>query len=126
MNVILDASALLALLLNEPGSDIVLPHVRRAFISTVNISEAITRAIECGFRAEVVMEQIDRFEIAPVSHDVPQALVTADLRSATRHFGLSLGDRACLALAQHLKGRVYTADRVWGKLDIGLDIVVIR
>jgi PIN domain nuclease of toxin-antitoxin system len=124
--VVLDASALLALLLQEKGADLVLAAMPDSRISSVNFCETMTRAIDRGFPGSVVQTQIDRSEVTIHPFDARQATIAADLRPATRHLGLSLGDRACLALARSLGAPVMTADRAWASLDVGIDITVIR
>jgi ribonuclease VapC len=124
--VVLDASALLALLLQEKGADLVLAAMPDSRISSVNFCETMTRAIDRGYPGSVVQAQIDRSEVTILPFDARQATIAADLRPATRHLGLSLGDRACLALARSLGAPVMTADRAWASLDVGIDITVIR
>lgn len=124
--VVLDASALLALLLQEKGADRVLAVIQDSHISSVNFCETMTRAIERGFSGAVVEAQIHRSEVTIIPFDARQAVVAADLRQATRHLGLSLGDRACLALAKTLGASVMTADRAWASIDVGVGVTVIR
>lgn len=124
--VVLDASALLALLLQEKGADTVLAAMQNSRISSVNFCETMTRAIERGYPGSVVQAQIDRSDVTITPFDAHQAVIAADLRPATRHLGLSLGDRACLALAKSLDAPVITADRAWASLDVGVSITVIR
>ena len=69
---------------------------------------------------------VARLNLRVVAFDEPQARAAARLRSVTRHIGMSLGDRACLALGDRLGCPVVTADRVWASLDVGIEIVVIR
>ena len=86
----------------------------------------MTRAVERGFSGAVVQAHIDRSEVIVVPFDARQAIIASDLRPSTRHLGLSLGDRACLALANSLGAPVMTADRAWAALDVGISITVIR
>ena len=126
---VLDASALLALLNDEPGAD-KLPTeselMSSAVISTVNLSEAHGKLVGSGVPAKEAWEAV----LAPVSDvsDFSQehAKRAGTLIAQTRSLGLSLGDRACLALALSLGLPVYTADRQWAKLDVGVPIHVIR
>jgi PIN domain nuclease of toxin-antitoxin system len=69
---------------------------------------------------------VARLNLRVVAFDELQARATAQLRSLTRHFGLSPADRACLALGDRLRCAVVTADRIWASLDVGVEIVVIR
>jgi ribonuclease VapC len=126
MTVVLDASALLAVMFDEPGQTTMLPLLKGATISAVNLSEVYARVIERGKTLTKVQAAFEGLEIGVASFDEEQATLTAMLRAETRQLGLSFGDRACLALGRHLRCPVYTADRIWGKLGIDLDIVVIR
>ncbi|WCM26054.1 type II toxin-antitoxin system VapC family toxin [Sphingomonas sp. QA11] len=126
MRQVLDASALLAVLLDEPGGDRVLPALQEAVMSAVNLSESVSRAIDRGFAALDALALVDRFRLTVSAFDRRQAELAAGLRLATRPRGLSLGDRACLALALDLDCPVLTADRAWAELDLGVDIRLIR
>ncbi len=126
MSVVLDASALLAMLLNEPGTGEVVAVMRGSAMSAVNASECFSRAIDKGFSAALPLAMLHEFEIEIVPFGLHQAEIAADLRTATRSIGASLGDRACLALAQERRLPVYTSDRRLAELDIGIDIRLIR
>ncbi len=126
MTVTLDASAILALLFGEPGGDRVAPLVGEAVISAVNLSEIVAKLIESGYRDDEAERAVDGFLPSVMPLDAPLAIDTGTLRRITRQQGLSLGDRACLALARREKARVLTADRAWSDLDIGVEIEVIR
>lgn len=126
MRLVLDASALLAVLLDEPGGDRVLPVLQGAVMSAVNLSESVSRAIDRGFPASDALALVDRFRLTVSAFDRKQAELAAGLRLAMRAKGLSLGDRACLALALDLDCPVLTADRAWAALDLGVDIRLIR
>jgi PIN domain nuclease of toxin-antitoxin system len=95
-------------------------------ISAVNVAEVITRLIDLGYSPEAAEAAVSRggFEVIPF--DMAAASLAAKLRVATRHLGLSLGDRACLALAERERLPVLTADRAWASLDIGVEIRLIR
>ena len=124
--VVLDSSAILAVFLNEPGGEIVLPLLEGALLSTVNLAEAHTRMIEVGASAEHAWSRLQSVQCEICFFSDTQARTAAELRSITRPFGLSLGDRACLALAIDRKAPVYTTDRIWKKLDLGIEVEVIR
>lgn len=126
MTVILDASALLAVLLVEPGRENVEPHLMDAVISTVNLSEVFARALKAGVSADDTHWVLEGFDLTTISFSAEQAIETALLLPVTRHLGLSLGDRACLALAMETGFPVLTADRQWEGLDVGIDIRLIR
>ena len=126
MNFILDASALLAVMLNERGAETVIPLLRRSTISTVNLSEVYTKLIANDIPINEAQSQINRFELDIRLFDHSHAVRAAELRPLTSHLGLSFGDRACLALAQNDNIPVLTADQDWAKLDLGIEIRLIR
>ena len=125
--VVLDASALLALLNNEPGSETLTPELlSNATSSTVNLAEVQTKLVSEGGDPDEAWEDT----LSPIRETAPftdaQAKIAGDLVSQTRRSGLSLGDRACLALGIVLKAPIYTADRSWKSLKGGVRIHVIR
>src|SRR6202007_388558 len=100
---VLDASALLALLKAEKGSDRVIKAITEgAAISAVNLSEVIAKLNEGGMPEEAIHEALDVLELDVVDFDIKHAYRAGMLRPLTRHAGLSLGDRTCLALALQL------------------------
>jgi PIN domain nuclease of toxin-antitoxin system len=124
--VVLDASALLALLLGEPGSDVVLSRRPGAVISAVNYAEILARtAALCG-SLEEAKRRVDRQELGVIALDQTQAAVAASLMPAGKPLGLSLADRCCLALAMTRHQPVFTADAVWLALKLDIEIVLIR
>jgi len=128
---VLDASALLAVLFSERGADRVIKAIDdRAYISTVNLAEVFTRLLGRGVAEADARARIAEFELEIVPFDEEQAYRAGLLRAATRSAGLSLGDRACLALAERLSLPAMTADRVWGTLQldtqVGIQVDVIR
>ncbi|MDP1700492.1 MAG: type II toxin-antitoxin system VapC family toxin [Aestuariivirga sp.] len=126
MTWVLDSSAILVDFLKEAGSDIVHASQGSHIVSAVNFAEVYAKLIERGLTVEKIgkLRAIEPFDV--VEFDRPQAILTAQLRPMTRHLGLSLGDRACLALAIREKAAVITADRSWAGLDLGIEIKVIR
>ncbi len=126
MTLVLDASAVLALIFGERGSDIVAENAKGARVSAVNFSEILTRAIDKDGDPTAVRNLLSRLELAIVPHDEELAIATAVLRNETRHLGLSFGDRACLALAQHDNIPVLTADQNWATLNLGIEVRLIR
>ena len=126
MSVILDASALLAYLQKEPGSDAVKSVLREAIMSTVNWAEVVQKARvgkvdTTGLRDDLEMLGL---ELEPFSST--QAELAGELWERTRKLGLSLGDRACLAVGLERGAGVYTTDRAWKRLDLGIVIETIR
>lgn len=126
MTVVLDASAMLALIFGERGAELVADLSRNGTISAVNFSEVITRILTISDDANVADEAVARLEIDVVPFDAEAARQVAYLRGPTKHLGLSLGDRACLALGMATQSLILTADKEWAKLDLGIDIRLIR
>lgn len=124
--VILDASALLALVNGEGGADRVLDCLPRAVMSTVNASEAAAKLVELGVAETEAWVTTAGLVPSLVSFDAEQARIAAGLRKATRLAGLSFGDRACLALAIARNADVLTADRAWLRLHLSVQILSIR
>jgi PIN domain nuclease of toxin-antitoxin system len=123
---ILDASALLALIQEEPGSDVIKPLLKHSVMSTVNVAETLTALQKVNILPEEGIESISLLINEIVDFDVDQAKEAADLYPKVKHKGLSLGDRACLALGLKYKAEVYTADKVWKDIHPELDIRLIR
>ncbi len=124
--MVLDASAVLALLNQEDGSHIVEQHISQSLISAVNLAEVITVLGQLGMPYSEATELTDDILSHIVTFDKEQASITAELRQSTKAFGLSLGDRACLALAKVKALPVLTADSLWAQLDIGVSVQLIR
>ncbi|HYY87268.1 MAG TPA: type II toxin-antitoxin system VapC family toxin [Chloroflexota bacterium] len=126
-SAVLDASALLALLQAEPGSDTVAEAVAAgAAIGTVNLSEAVAKLVEAGVPDATIPEVVDALVLEVVDFDTELAYRAGRLRRATQAAGLSFGDRACLALAQRLGLPALTADRRWSRLALDVAIRQIR
>jgi len=123
---VLDSSAILAVFFNEPGAEIVIPILHGALLSTINLAEVHTRMLESGARAQQAWTWITNLQCEVCFFTDEHARAAAELRPITGPFGLSLGDRACLALAIERKATVYTTDRVWKQLNLGIEIMVIR
>lgn len=113
---VLDASALLPLLQNEPGADIVLQRLPQAMISAVNLSEVVAKLADYGVPPQRARTALEGLDLDVREFDAAAGYAAADLRDATRALGLSLGDRACLALAIQSGAAAITADRVWARL----------
>lgn len=95
-------------------------------MSSVNVAEVMAKLVERGATMEQAEAMAEAFLDRSVDFTLPQALDAGRMRSATRHRGLSLGDRACLALARSLGATAMTADRAWEGLDVGVAIEVVR
>jgi PIN domain nuclease of toxin-antitoxin system len=124
--IVADASAILAALKNEPFSKISPERLVRASISAVNLSEVLTKLAADGLNQAQADAAAGALDLRVFPFDREQARTAADLWTATRRAGLSLGDRACLALALRLGEPVVTADRAWASVDVGVEIVLIR
>ncbi len=125
--VVLDASALLALLNEEPGSEHVAMLIEEgATMSTVNLSEVVAKLSEAGMPEEAIHEALDALGITIVDFDNAFAYKTGLLRLATKKAGLSPGDRACLALAGQLGLPAVTTNCVWESLPLDITIQIAR
>ena len=125
--IVLDASAMLAVLNREPGSEKLTPEMLSgAAGSAVNLAEVHTKLVIRGGDPDEAWEDT----LSAIHESVPftatQARIAGSLVKQTRLLGLSLGDRACLALGTVLKAPVYTTDRSWKNLKVGVRIHVIR
>lgn len=125
--IVLDASALLAILNGEPGADKLTPQLlSTAASSTVNLAEVQSKLVDRGLSPETAWAAA----LSPVEEVIPftayHAKAAGSMIPETRPFGLSLGERACLALGLTLQAPVYTADRSWKNLKLGVRIHVIR
>ncbi|QCB42624.1 PIN domain-containing protein [Sphingomonas sp. PAMC26645] len=126
-SVVLDASAVLALIRDEPGADKVVPHIGRAAISAVNLQEVIKEMLLSGLNDPTVRELLGELRLDVRAHDAEAAYAAAGLHGQTREFGRGLGDRSCLALAMQLDVPALTADREWKKVKVkGLKVEHIR
>lgn len=123
---VLDASALVALLWEEPGGSAVEPLLDGAAISAVNWVEVLQRYEADGVSTRGKRQEAETIGIAIVDFTAEDAATVARLRAPTRKLGLSLADRACIALALRCGVAAHTADRVWADLDVGAKIVLIR
>lgn len=123
---VLDASALLALLFKEPGGEAVFAHLPGSLLSAVNLSEVVSKSIESGMTVVESHRILAEFPCEIVPFDAEQAYLTASLRVPTRQYGLSLGDRACLALGMKSKCPVITAERQWDACGIEVQVIRIR
>ena len=126
MTIALDASAVLAVINSEPGAEMVQRAWTDASVSAVNYSEVIAKLVEAGLDDAEAIGVLEALPITVHALDAAQAQRAGLLRRQTREHGLSLGDRACLALAMMLGLPAMTADHGWIDLDLGIEIVVIR
>lgn len=125
-SVVLDASAVLALLFDEPGAEFVAGHIPNSLISAANYAEILAKAVDRKQSLAATIAQVGRLQLSHWPFDAEQAATSAALRESTRAKGLSLADRACLSLALTRSLPVLTGDRRWKELDIGITVELIR
>lgn len=125
-DVVLDASAVLAVLNGEPGAGEVLPHLPGAYLSAVNAAEVAGKLVDGGLSPEQAGQSLDRLGARIVPFEIGDVVPVARIRTASRSAGLSLGDRVCLALAGRLGQPALTADRAWRGLGAGVQVRLIR
>jgi PIN domain nuclease of toxin-antitoxin system len=121
---VLDASALLAYLHDEPGGDTVV--LAGAIISSVNWSEVVQKAIAVGANTQGMRRDLESLGLIIVDFSAHEAELAAALWQATKALGLSLGDRACLALGMSKSLRVLTADQSWRRVSLPIAVKLIR
>lgn len=126
MSVVLDASAVLAFLHEEPGGDRVSSVLDGANVSAVNWSEVIQKALQKGVDVDGMQQEFVALGVQFLDFTPRQAEIAAQLWTRTRGHGLSLADRACLALAIDKRLPVWTADRIWADLGLAIAMQVIR
>ncbi len=122
--LVLDASVILAAILGEPGGDEVFQHIEDSIVSAVNVAEVYTYAAVNNFPTAAIDAFFTETGVEVYAHDFEQAVATGKLASITKKAGLSLGDRACFALAQQKQAEVLTADRPWAAFADGLGLKI--
>ena len=125
---VLDASALLCLINGEPGSDRVAAVLSSAVISAVNLAEVTSKLNELGADADMASALVAPLHLSVVPFDERTAHTTGALRTATRGQGLSLGDRACLALSASRNAPALTTDKAWAHVGelVGIPVEMLR
>ena len=126
MSVVFDSSALLAITFGEEGADVAMRSLNDGLLCAVNASEVVARYIDQGATEDEAREWLRSFDLDIRPFDEALAIAAGLMREATRRKGLSLGDRAGLALAIREGARAVTADRAWAELDLGVEVEVIR
>lgn len=124
--VVLDASAVLAVLNDEAGAKDVWQHLPGAYLSAVNAAEVAAKLVDGGADPVTAGQTLDRLGAEIVAFDAADVVPAARIRAVSRDAGLSLGDRACLALAWRLNLPTLTADRDWKRVDTGVEVQLIR
>jgi len=125
---VLDASAIIALLRNEPGAAFVRNRLLGAAACAVNVAEVGDSLVRQGVSLEIVRQAVEQLSLTVVPLNVAVAWSAADLLPATRSVGLSLGDRCCLALAKDMNRPALTSDKAWTRIadQIGVTVELIR
>ena len=124
---VLDASAILAIVNHEPGHEKLTPRLlNESVASAVNVAEAHSKLVSLGWKPKEAWEDARGLISETISFDDLQARMMGDLIPQTRPFGLSFGDRACLALGLLLKAPIYTAEKSWTRIGLATPIHVIR
>ncbi|MEN9567430.1 MAG: hypothetical protein RLZZ69_2626 [Cyanobacteriota bacterium] len=126
MNVVLDASALLAYLQDEPGGEMIEEILSEAIISSVNWTEVVQKSLAAGVVIDGMREDLAALGLEIVPFASEDGEMAGQLWLQTKQVGLSLGDRACLSLGLKLNLRVLTCDRIWTTISLALDVQVIR
>ena len=124
--VVVDSSAVLAVLQQESGREQVLAVLDHAVLCAVNSAEIQSKLIRDGMSAHEARIALDGCVDTVLSFDAQHANIAAALITQTRPYGLSVGDRACLALAMTLNAPVYTTDRAWAQLQVEVEIRLVR
>ena len=125
-SAVLDSSAVLAVLNGEPGADKIAEVLTDALLSTVNYAEVVAKLVERGTSLVEAKTALQSIALTTVDFDIALAQRTGELRSETRKRGLSLGDRACLSLAEREGVAAITADRSWIGAIPGVEIRLFR
>jgi ribonuclease VapC len=123
---IFDSSALIALMRGEPGWEVAAEYAENAIICAVNLSEVVAKFVREGGDPDQIAFHIRATELRVVDFDAGLAFEAGNLIRQTAAFGLSLGDRACLALAKRETLPVLTSDTAWRDVDIGVNLIFIR
>ncbi|MBI4779706.1 MAG: type II toxin-antitoxin system VapC family toxin [Oscillatoriophycideae cyanobacterium NC_groundwater_1537_Pr4_S-0.65um_50_18] len=126
MTVVLDASALLAYLQDEPGGAAIEGVLAEAVMSSANWAEVVQKSLAAGVVVEGMREDLEALGLEIVSFTPEDGEMAGRLWLQTRQAGLSLGDRACLSVGMRLDVPVLTCDRIWTTIGLALDVQVIR
>lgn len=124
--IVIDASAIIAFIFNEPGGDKVLQFISSASISSVNLSEVVTDVLKRGVDISETRKRLSQLPLEIIPFDAELAYEAAGLEKYRKSHNLSFGDRACLSTGLKLNRKIVTADTKWGTLPLSVDIEVIR
>lgn len=124
--IVLDSSVILANMLQEPGGEVFGNLTEDFRISTVNLAEIVSKLSERGQSLQIIQRAVSPLVDNSIDLSVSQAIQAGLWRKETKRFGMSMGDRCCLALGLDLGATVYTTDRAWAGLDLGVRVDVVR
>ena len=128
--VVLDASAVMAFLYDEPGGGAVeallLDEETEVRVCAMNLCEVVTLLAAAGLGPEEIRENLELFDGQCADFTEAMAMRAGEMSTATRSAGLSLGDRACLTLAAEMGAVAWTTDRAWKKVKTGAVVKLIR
>jgi PIN domain nuclease of toxin-antitoxin system len=126
-NIVFDSSVLIMLFAKEPGYETVRGHMRNAIISTINIAEVYKYCIEVQNLSEDDCRNLIKLcGIKIIDFCEQQALISAKIIKNTKQYGLSLGDRGCIALATLKDCSILTCDKIWQKVDLNIEFIMAR
>jgi len=123
---VLDSSAVLAVMFGESGQERVLATLPGALLSTVNLTEIISKLTTRGVSAQNAENAVRRLGVECVDFSAAHARIAGELRPLTKSAGLSLGDRACVALGIEREAEILTTDRAWATIVVPVTISLIR
>ncbi len=123
---LIDASALLAAIHNEKGGDLVEKNIDHCVISAVNWSEVLQKLERAGINSAQVESALKALGLEVLDFTDEDAHIASKLWKSSKTLGLSLADRACLATGIRLNTKVITADKVWAKMELDIEVVLIR
>jgi PIN domain nuclease of toxin-antitoxin system len=123
---VLDSSAMLAFINEEPGAEVVAQSLNQAIMSAINLSEVVTKLADREVPESVIQKFVAQLRVKIIPVDQEQAVTAGLLRLQTKSVGLSLGDRICLALALQQNCPVLTSDRAWEQVELGIEVCLIR
>lgn len=123
--VVLDATAILAVLFNEPGSEKILPLLQNAAVSAVNLAEVYAQLLRRGVKADLAWKNLQHLGLEVCPFDEVHARLASELAEQAQNSNLAFGDRACLALAIQRRATVHTTSAGWKKLDVRVEVEVI-
>lgn len=127
MKIVFDASALITLFAKEKGYENIRQYLRHAVVSSVNIAEVYKYCIETqNLSKEDCINLIKLTGIKIMEFDDEQAMISAEIINDTKNYGLSLGDRACIALAMAKNYPVLTCDKIWQKAKLDVELIMGR